>query len=61
MDYQGVISKTYYCGNIETDHCVIYSMPEDVTNNPLPNLTYLGPRTLKKVLEITQQQEIKCP
>ena len=37
-DYQGVIRNNYYGGHIETDHHVIWSMPEDVANHfMLPN------------------------
>ena len=32
-DHQGLIHNTYHGGNIETDHQVICSMPEDTENN----------------------------
>ena len=51
-DYQGVIRNTYYGRNIETDHHVICSIPEDMANHfALPNFTTPIPGTLMEVLD----------
>ena len=51
-DYQGIIHNTYHGGNIENDHHVICSMPEDVAKHfALPNFTTPMPGTLREVLD----------
>ena len=60
-DYQGVIHNTYHCGNIEIDHHVICSMPEDVEKHfATPNLNTPMSETLRKVLcnSISQRDKI---
>ena len=59
--YQGVIRNTYYGGHIRTDHHVISSMPEDVSNHfVVPNLTIPVQGALRKVLDndITPRDKI---
>ena len=51
-EYQGIINNTYHGGNIETDHHVIYLIPEDVEKHfALPNYTTLVPGTLREVID----------
>ena len=51
-DYQGIIHNTYYGGNIETDHHIICSIPEDVAKHfVLTNFTTPVPGTLQEVLD----------
>ena len=51
-DYQGLIHNTYNGGNIETDHHVICSMPEDMTNHfSFPNFTTAMPGMLREVID----------
>ena len=51
-DYQGIINNTYHGGHLETDHNVIWLMPEDVTKNYVfPNFTTSMIGTLGEVLD----------
>ena len=56
--HQGEINNTYHGGNIENDHHIILSTPEDVVNNfTFPNLSTPGPGNLMKVMDNDTKKE----